>query len=253
MNSDHMERYEHERSLPPLDEVLEQLEAGQLEYFLGPENRDGKRYRIVQLWGPDGETITGLHRIIAASALGRWVDRVHEVDHINRDPSDNRAENLEIVSPSVNRERRRQRLDVSNAVNPDKVRKRVSRRMQKARNQEAATKAAIDSYLAARNRYIEPSIRYATPPAPRSSSHPTLKPVAGTFVPYSQSRSVRRKVGVRSDDLEAKLRTVTSLEELNGMLNRRNICPQLCEWTEDEISLIESRRRFLEKQRNRSY
>ena len=27
VNSDHMERYEHERSLPPLDEVLEQLEA----------------------------------------------------------------------------------------------------------------------------------------------------------------------------------------------------------------------------------
>jgi hypothetical protein len=248
-----MERYEHERSLPPLEEVLEQLEAGQLEYFLGPGNRDGKRYRIVQLWGPDGKTITGLHRIIAASALGRWVDRVDEVDHINHDPSDNRAENLEIVSHSVNRERRRQRLDASNAANPDKVRNRISRRKEKARNQEVATKAAIDSYLAARNRYVELSFRYVPPPALRYSSHPTLKPVARTFAPRSQSSTVRRKVGVRSDDLVAKLRTVTSLEELNGMLNRRNICPQLCERTEDEISLIESRRRFLEKQRNRSY
>lgn len=153
-----MERYAHERSLPPLEEVLEQLEAGQLEYFLGPMNRDGKQYRIVQLCGPDGETVTGLHRIIAASAFGRWVDRVDEVDHINHDPSDNRAENLEIVSPSVNRERRRQRLDASNAANPDKVRKRVSRRMERARNQEAATKAAIDTYLAARNRYM--SLRF---------------------------------------------------------------------------------------------
>lgn len=72
-------------------------------------------------------------------------------------------------------------------------------------------------------------------------------------MPRSQSSTAKRKVGVTSDDLEAKLRSVTSLEELNGMLNRRKICPQLREWTEDEISLIESRKRFLERQRNRSY
>lgn len=238
-----MERYEHERSLPPLEEVLKQLEAGELEYFLGPENRDGKRYRIVQLRGPDGETITGLHRIIAASALGRWVDRKDEVDHINHDPSDNRAENLEIVSPSVNRERRRQRLDASKAANPDKVRRRVNRKKVKREKQQAETQSAISRYLALRNRYINPPVEYAPTP--------TQKPVERAYTPRSKSNTVRPKVGVKSDDLVAKLRTVTCLEELNGILNRRDIAPHLRKWTEDEIALIDSRRRFLEKQRNR--
>jgi hypothetical protein len=258
-NSNYIERYEYERSLPPLEEVLEQLEAGLLEYFLGPENRDGKRYRIVQLRGPDGETLTGLHRIIAASALGHWVDRRAEVDHINHDPSDNRAENLEIVTPSVNRERRRQRLDASKAANPDKVRKRVNRRKAKFENQQAKTQAAIDIYLSTKNRQFEVSNRSFDPQRkkrvetafnPRSTSTSASRVVP---VPRPRSKTVSREALPSGNDLEAKLRTVTSLEELNGILNRRDIAPHLPEWTEDEIELIESRRRFLEKKRYRPY
>ena len=248
-----MERYEHEMPLPPLEDVLEQLEAEELEYFLGPENRDGKRYRIVQLLGPEGWTVTGLHRIIAASALGHWVDRRAEVDHINHDPSDNRAENLEIVSPSANRERRRQRLDASKAANPDKVRKRVSRRKAKFEKLQAETQAAIDRELALRNRYIDRSFRYTPTPTVRYAPTQTLKSAVRPVMHRSASNKARRKVGVKSDDLEAKLRSVNSFEELDGILNRRDIAPHLREWTEDENALIESRRRFLTKKRNHPY
>ncbi len=257
--SDYIERYEHEMPLPPLEEVLEQLEAGQLEYFLSQENRDGKPYMMVPLEGPDGPTMTGLHRIIAASALGHWVDRRAEVDHINHDPSDNRAENLEIVTPSVNRERRRQRLDTSKAANPDKVRKRISRRKAKFENQQAKTQAAIDIYLSTKNRQFEVSNRSFDPqrqkrvgPAftPRSTSTSDSLVVP---VPCPRSTAASRETLPSGNDLEAKLRTVTTLEELNGILNRRDIAPHLPEWTQDEVELIESRRRFLEKKRYRPY
>ena len=257
--SDYIERYEHELPLPTLEEVLEQLEDGQLEYFLGPENRDGKRYRIVQLRGPYGETITGLHRIIAASALGHWVDRRAEVDHINHDPSDNRAENLEIVTPAVNRERRRQRLDASKAANPDKVRKRISRRKSKVENQQARTQSAIDAYLAGIIKPTEVSKRSSNPPrqnqappafTPRLSLTSTIRELP---TPRPRSNTASRKTLPSGNDLAAKLGTVASLEELNGMLNRRDIAPHLPEWTEEEIELIESRKRFLEKQRYRRY
>jgi hypothetical protein len=172
-----MERYDHERALPPLEDVLAELEAGHLEYFEGKENRDGKRYRNVQLWGPDGSTVTGLHRIIAASTLGRWVDREAQVDHMNHDPSDNRAENLEIVTASQNQARRRQPLDVLRAVDPNKVKKQTSRvKKQTSRrtikNQQAKTQAAIERYLAMTNRYIgqtpHGTSAAATPTAARS-------------------------------------------------------------------------------------
>ncbi len=257
--SDYIERYEHELPLPPLEEVLEQLEAGQLEYFLNNENRDGKPYMFVPLEGPEGPTMTGLHRIIAASALGHWVDRRDEVDHINHDPSDNRAENLEIVSPAVNRERRRQRLDASKAANPDKVRKRISRRKAKNENQKARTQAAIDAYLAGIKKPTEVSKRSFNPPRQNRAS-PAITPRSSSTsasgelpTPRPRSNATDRKALPSGNDLAAKLGTVASLEELNGMLNRRDIAPHLPEWTEEEIELIESRKRFLEKQRYRRY
>ena len=149
-----MERYSHELPLPPLVDVLAELEAGHLEYFEGSANRDGKRYRNVRLSGPKGWTVTGLHRIVAASTLGRWVDRKVQVDHINHDPSDNRAQNLQLLTPSQNQIRRRQPLDISKAVDPSKVkRKRPSRNRPKKQSQEVKTKTAISEYLALRNQH----------------------------------------------------------------------------------------------------
>ncbi|MEP3946054.1 HNH endonuclease signature motif containing protein [Ascidiaceihabitans sp.] len=152
-----MERYDHELALPPLEDVLAELDAGRLEYFEGQENRDGKRYRNVRLLGPEGWTVTGLHRIIAASTLGNWVNREAHVDHINHDPSDNRPENLEIVTSSENHARRRQPLDASKAVDPNRVKKRISRKNLKHQNQQVATQAAIERYLALRNRFTDGS------------------------------------------------------------------------------------------------
>lgn len=38
------------------------------------------------------------HRLVAEAALGRRLDRIDEVHHINRNKSDNRLENLVVLS-----------------------------------------------------------------------------------------------------------------------------------------------------------
>jgi len=41
------------------------------------------------------------HRWVMEQALGRYLSRKEEVDHINGDPTDNRLENLQILSPTA--------------------------------------------------------------------------------------------------------------------------------------------------------
>jgi hypothetical protein len=76
--------------------------------------RRGKRHKHVRT--PDGRgylciTLDGrsykAHRVIWAFVHGRWPSDKVEIDHINRDPADNRLSNLRLASRSQNQGNRR--------------------------------------------------------------------------------------------------------------------------------------------------
>jgi hypothetical protein len=69
-------------------------------------NPDGKGYMKARLYTPlssntDGRKPYRLHRIIAMTFLENYSDNL-QVNHINGDKSDNRVENLEMVTASQN-------------------------------------------------------------------------------------------------------------------------------------------------------
>ncbi|MEC7762546.1 MAG: HNH endonuclease signature motif containing protein [Pseudomonadota bacterium] len=72
----------------------------------GSKSREGHDY----YWFQHGGKSILTHRFIAATTLAKWVPRDFDVDHINHNPSDNRPENLRIVTPRDNAGNRRAAL-----------------------------------------------------------------------------------------------------------------------------------------------
>lgn len=69
-------------------------------------NKDGKGYMKARLFSPlskndDGRKPFRLHRLIAKAFLSNFSDEL-QVNHINGDKSDNRIQNLEMVTASQN-------------------------------------------------------------------------------------------------------------------------------------------------------
>lgn len=94
---------------PSLDSLKAQIE---FEYHIGKVlgevpngsvSREGKPY----LWFKHDDKRILTHRFIVAVTLGKWPPRQLHVDHINNDPSDNRPENLRVVTPRDNAGNRR--------------------------------------------------------------------------------------------------------------------------------------------------
>lgn len=65
---------------------------------VGCKNRDG--YLLVNIKSPDGSRLHYVHRIIWLWMTGEWPLGV--IDHIDRNPSNNKLENLRDVSYSTN-------------------------------------------------------------------------------------------------------------------------------------------------------
>jgi hypothetical protein len=62
---------------------------------------DGKRY---QIWCRDGTKVF-FYRAVMEAQLGRRLRSDEHVHHINGDPSDDRPENLEVLTPAEHRQR----------------------------------------------------------------------------------------------------------------------------------------------------
>ena len=94
---------------PSLDWLKEHIEfdyaSGKVsgEIPNGSESREGRPY----LWFRFNDKRILSHRFIVAVTLGKWPPRAFHVDHINHDPSDNRPENLRVVTPRDNSRNRR--------------------------------------------------------------------------------------------------------------------------------------------------
>ena len=69
----------------------------------GSKSREGNDYFCFDV----GQKRILTHRFVAAVALGKWVPRECDVDHLNHDPSDNRPENLRVVTRKDNAQNRR--------------------------------------------------------------------------------------------------------------------------------------------------
>lgn len=116
---------DHEIPYPSLTAVIQEQEfsfqdgvvAGEVSF--GSENRDGKQYLKFE---SDGKSIY-THRFIVSYALGQWMPRECDVDHINHDPTDNRPSNLRIVTPRDNASNKRKAL-LSELVDLDCVKEK---------------------------------------------------------------------------------------------------------------------------------
>ncbi len=112
LSQDYDSELPREIPYPLLDTVIEAEEFDYLSGMVegerpnGSQSREGKDY----LWFNHGEKSILTHRFIAALTIGKWVPRAFHVDHINHDPSDNRPQNLRIVTPRDNAGNRRKVL-----------------------------------------------------------------------------------------------------------------------------------------------
>lgn len=109
--------YEHEIRYPPLRAVMLRfqidpntgtilLNGRDATHTTGEYNRDGRAYRGVTF----NDKAIKAHRLIAAVVLGAWVDRARVIDHIDHNPENNAASNLEVVTPQENAKRARKPL-----------------------------------------------------------------------------------------------------------------------------------------------
>lgn|GEM_PF-1278850 len=102
----------HEIPHPPLNQIIRfatfDYLAGTVEGEVpnGETSREGKPY----LWFKYIDKSILSHRFISAVTLGKWVPRECEIDHLNRNPSDNRPTNLRITTPRDNAGNRREAL-----------------------------------------------------------------------------------------------------------------------------------------------
>lgn len=125
LKSDYATERGREIPYPPLDEVVQDQEFSfssgvvEGEEPFGSENRDGKQY----LHFKHGDKSIYTHRFIVSFAIGRWMPRECEVDHINHDPTDNTPRNLRIVTPRDNNGNRRRAL-LSELVDLDSVKEK---------------------------------------------------------------------------------------------------------------------------------
>ena len=125
LKSDYATERDSELPYPPLEAVVQEHEfsskdgvvAGEVSF--GSENRDGKQYLKFE----SGDKSIYTHRFIVSYALGRWMPRECDVDHINHDPTDNRPSNLRIVTPRDNARNRRKAL-LSELVDLDGVKEK---------------------------------------------------------------------------------------------------------------------------------
>jgi hypothetical protein len=101
-----------ERPYPALDDVIRSTwfdyRAGRVEGESpnGSQSREGHDY----LWFKHGDKSILCHRFIVAVTLGKWPPRDFDVDHINHNPSDNRPDNLRVVTRRDNAGNRRSAL-----------------------------------------------------------------------------------------------------------------------------------------------
>lgn len=107
MKGDNMESL---KKLPDIDEKYSISPDGYIINTITNKlvsfNKDGKGYMKARLYSPlskndDGRKPFRLHRLIAKAFLSNFSDEL-QVNHINGDKSDNRVENLEMVTGSQN-------------------------------------------------------------------------------------------------------------------------------------------------------
>lgn len=109
---DYSAEHPHEIPYPDLEHVIAgnsfDYPAGTVdgETPNGSKSREGNDY----YWFQHGGKSILTHRFIAAVTLGRWIPRDFDVDHKNHNPSDNRPENLRIVTRRDNAGNRRKAL-----------------------------------------------------------------------------------------------------------------------------------------------
>lgn len=126
LRSEYATERDHEKPYPSLESVVQEQEfsfkegvvAGEASF--GSMNRDGKQYLKFE----NGDKSIYTHRFIVSYALGRWMPRECDVDHINHDPTDNRPSNLRIVTPRDNASNRRKAL-LSELVDLDGVKEKL--------------------------------------------------------------------------------------------------------------------------------
>lgn len=124
--------WDHELPHPDLDQTVEAFEAGDLRIFEHSPNRDQNSYTCVDL---ENGKMTGVHRLVVSAAIGFWLPRSVEVDHIDRNPSNNTLANLRAVSSQDNIRNRRFPLDWK-SVNAKEA-ERLNREKRKSRRRKS--------------------------------------------------------------------------------------------------------------------
>lgn len=105
--------YEEWRTVPGYDGRLQASTLGRIrdsrypnqsyrpQYPFNP-NRDGKPYFLCSFNNPPKQTRCAVHRLVAAAFLGEPLGKRRCVNHKDSNPSNNRPENLEWVTPAEN-------------------------------------------------------------------------------------------------------------------------------------------------------
>ena len=112
LKGDYLTEHSHEIPYPDLEQVILGTSFEYLKGTVEGEKPNGSKSREGHdyFWFDHGPKSILTHRFIAAVTLGRWIPRDFDVDHINHNPSDNRPENLRIVTRRDNAGNRRKAL-----------------------------------------------------------------------------------------------------------------------------------------------